>query len=166
VIDILVPQLLDLIRTAQEAYHKLVIIAGSPNSGKTRLLNQVASQLDLPVMNLSLQLSRGLLNLTKRQRMLKAEEVARDAIDDQTRSACICLDNTELLFDSALNLNPLTFLKDVSRNRLIVASWNGVLADGQLRFGYSGHPDFFSEAVSGFPVVAVTEDSFRVYLTT
>ena len=168
--DIFFPQLLDLVRAAQDAYHKLVIIAGPSGAGKTPNLNQVAAELKMPVVNLNLELSRRLLNLTKRQRMLKAEEVARDAIDEQAQSqdqaqASLCLDNTELLFDSALNLNPLAFLQAISRNRLIVATWNGILENGELRFAYPGHPDFFKKPVSGYPVVTVLQEKLQVYLT-
>ena len=39
------PQLLDVIRGVQSAYHKLVVIAAPSRSGKTRLLNQIAFQI-------------------------------------------------------------------------------------------------------------------------
>ena len=48
---------------------------------------------------------------------------------------------------------------------LIVASWNGPIAGGELRFAYAGHPDFFSQAVSGYPVVSVAHDKLHLYLT-
>ena len=158
-------QLVDLVRSVQTAYYRLVVIAGAPGCGKTRLLNQVATQLSLPKINLSLLVSRSLLTMTHRQRMLRAPEVARDVIDVHG-PAGVCLDDTELLFDSALHLNPLTFLQDVSRNRLVVATWNGALEGGELRYGYAGHPDFFRQAVSGCPVVSLTEDKFQLHFST
>jgi hypothetical protein len=128
-------------------------------------LNQVATQFQLPSINLSLLLSQRLLSQTRRQRPLKAEEVAIEVIDEHIHSG-LCLDNTELLFDSTLRLNPLGFLQDISRNRLILASWNGDLTAGELRFGYTGHPDFFSQAVSGYPVIKIAQDRLQLYLTT
>lgn len=163
--DLPFPQLLDTIRATQGAYYKLTIIAGSSGTGKTRLLNQVATSLQLPSINLSLLLSQRLLSQTRRQRALKAEELATELIDENIQSG-LCLDDTELLSDSTLRLNPLTFLQDISRNRLIVSTWNGTLAGGELRFAYAGHPDFFSQHVSGYPVVTVAEDRFQLYLTT
>jgi len=165
VTDLPFPQLLDTVRATQGAYYKLTVIAGPSGSGKTRLLTQVATQLSLPVINLSLILSQRLLSLTRRQRALKAEEIAIEIIDEHIQSG-LCLDDTELLFDSTLRLNPLTFLQDISRNRLIVASWNGTLSGGELRFGYTGHPGFFSQHVSGYPVILVAEDKLQLYLTT
>jgi hypothetical protein len=163
--DLPFPQLLDTIRSTKGAYHKLTIIAGPSGAGKTRLLAQVATDLQLPCINLSLLLSQRLLSQTRRQRALRAEEVAIEVIDEHIQAG-LCLDDTELLFDSTLSLNPLTFLQDISRNRLIVASWNGVLAVGQLRFGSAGHPDFFSQAVSGYPVVTVADDKLQLFLAT
>ncbi len=158
-------QLLEQVRAAQSAYHRLVIIAGLSGSGKTRLLNQVATQLNLPIINLSLLLSQHLLGLTRRQRALNAGEIAIELIDEHFQSG-LCLDNTEILFDSTLHLNPLVFLQEISRNRLIIASWNGPLDAGELRFGYASHPDFFSQAVTGYPVVTASEEKLQLYLTT
>ena len=163
--DLSPQQLLETVRATRGAYYKLTVIAGPPGSGKTRLLNQVAAQLQLPSVKLSLLLSQRLLSQTRRQRALKAEEVAIEVIDEHLQAG-LCLDDTELLFDSTLRLNPLTFLQDISRNRLIVASWNGPIAGGELRFAYAGHPDFFSQTVSGYPVVSVAQGKFQLYLTT
>ncbi len=37
----------------------------------------------------------------------------------------VLLDNLEILFDTALEVEPLRLLQVSSRNRTIVASWNG-----------------------------------------
>ena len=163
--DFAFPQLLDTIRATQGAYYKLTILVGSACSGKTHLLQQVAEQLAFPYINLSLLLSQRLLSQNRRQRSLNAEGVAIEVIDEHLKSG-LCLDDTELLFDSTLRLNPLVFLQDISRNRLIVVTWNGVLTDGELRFGHSGHPDCFSQIATGYPVVSVAEDKLQLHLTT
>lgn len=150
-------ELLEVIRTVQGEYHKLIIIAGQAGSGKTRLINQLASQLDMPVINLSLKMSEKLLSLTRRQRRLKAEEITRDVIDEENRTS-VCVDNSELLFDSTLRLNPLVFLQDISRNRLVVCTWNGNYDGNDLSFGYAGHPDFFRQAPSGYPVFVISDN--------
>jgi len=158
-------QCLDVILATRDAYHKLTIIAGPPGAGKTRLLKQISCELKLPIINLSLLLSQRLINLTQQQRALKAEETAIDGIDQQNQ-ASLCLDNTEILFDQTLRLNVLGFLQNLSRNRFIIATWNGPLEAGRLIFGYQGHPDYFSQSVTGFPVVTLAEDKLQLYLTT
>lgn len=158
-------QLLDTVRATHGAYYKLTILAGPSGVGKTRLLKQVASDLLLPAINLNLLLSQRLLSQTRRQRALKAEEFATQIIDEHFQSG-LCLDNTELLFNTTLKTNPLVFLQDVSRNRFIVATWNGILTGGELRYAHAGHPDYFSQAASGYPVISVAEDKFQLLLTT
>lgn len=163
--DLPFPQLLEAIRATQGAYYKLTILAGGARAGKTKLLKEVAAKLDLPLINLSLLLSQRLLSQNRRQRTLNAEDVAIEVIDEHMKSG-LCLDDTELLFDSTLRLNPLVFLQEITRNRLIVATWNGVVTGGELRFGHTGHPDYFSQTVNGYPVVSVSEDKLQLHLTT
>ena len=163
--DFAFPQLVELVRRVHSHYHKLLIIAGPSESGKTCLLKQIAAQFQLPSINLSLFLSQRLLSQTRRQRSLNAEDVAIEVIDEHMKSG-LCLDDTELLFDSTLRLNPLVFLQEITRNRLIVATWNGVVTGGELRFGHTGHPDYFSQTVTGYPVVSLAEDKLQLHLTT
>jgi hypothetical protein len=106
--------------------------------------------------------SKQLLSLTIRQRTLKAEETALGVVDTES-STRLCLDNTEMLFESSLHLNPLLFLQSISRNRVVVASWNGEFGNGVLTFGYPGHPDFFTEPVCGFSVVSIFEDKLQLH---
>jgi hypothetical protein len=163
--DLRFPEILDTIRSTRGAYYKLTILAGPARSGKTKLLRQIADAIGIPLINFNLLLSQRLLSHSRRQRSLNAEAIAIDIIDEHMKDG-LCLDNTELLFDKTLKTNPLVFLQDVSRNRLIVATWNGIVADGELRYGHNGHPDYFSHAVKGFPVISVAEDKLQIHLTT
>lgn len=158
-------QLLDTVTATHGAYYKLTILAGSARSGKTELLRHVAEQLGFPFINLSLLLSQRLLSQSMRQRSLNAEAVAIDVIDEHLKSG-LCLDNTELLFDKTLKTNPLVFLQNISRNRLIVATWNGVVTDGELRYGHTGHPDFCRQPVGRYPVVSVAEGKLQLHTNT
>ena len=159
--DITYFQLLETIRATQGAYYKLTILAGPSGAGKTRLLNRVATDLHVPAINLSLLLSQRLLSQTRRQSELKTEEFATEVIDEHLQSG-LCLDNTELLFDTTLKTNPLVFLQEVSRNRLIVATWNGTVTEGELRYGHAGHPDYFNQRPSGYPVITIAEDKYQL----
>jgi hypothetical protein len=155
-------ELIDVVSGAESQYHKLVILAGRSGAGKTRLLRGISATLNIPLVNLNLQVSKQLLSLTIRQRTLKAEETALGVVDTES-STRLCLDNTEMLFESSLHLNPLLFLQSISRNRVVVASWNGEFGNGVLTFGYPGHPDFFTEPVCGFSVVSIFEDKLQLH---
>ena len=162
--DVSVQQLLELIHGTQSSYYKITLLAGGAMAGKTRMLKLVADQLALPLINLNLLLSQRLLSLNNRQRSLHAEGVALDIIDEHA-STGLCIDNTELLFDSTLRLNPLVFLQEISRNRLVVATWNGAFANGELRYAHNGHPDAFCQLVTGHPVLSVAGNRLHLHLT-
>ncbi len=54
----------------------------------------------------------------------------------------ILLDNIEILFDVAFKQDPLRLLQRLSRNRTVVASWNGTVDDGYLVYATPEHPEY------------------------
>ena len=58
-----------------------------------------------------------------------------------TDEPLVLLDNIEILFDTALKQDPLRLLQGVSRNRTIVAAWNGTLENGYLIYAAPEHPE-------------------------
>jgi adenylate kinase family enzyme len=128
------------IAQAEARYYKLVLVVGGPGSGKTALLRPLSEQLKIPLLNLGLELSKKLLSLTVHERKLKASEIIADLLDlkDTLRLA---VDNTEIIFDPSLMLNPLGLLQSVSRTRLLIWSWNGEVEDSYITYAYPGHPE-------------------------
>jgi len=156
-------QLLQTARELKLASNKLLVIAGTTGSGKTDAVRKVSAQLGWPVINVGKDVSERLLSLTVRQRRLKAEEVVADALDASGRRE-LCLDNTEVLFDSALALNPVNLLLNLSRNRVLVVAWNGRLENGSLVYAYPEHPEHFIGPANGFPVVTVDDEKLHLFL--
>ena len=138
--DRAVASVLSHIDGAQNLYHRLVLVVGAGGSGKTATLQAVSRRTNSPVLNLNLELSRGLLDLTARQRALQAGRILDDLIGrDRT---LVLLDNTELLFAPTLKQDPLALLQRTSRNQTIVASWNGTVDDGYLSYAEPDHPEY------------------------
>ena len=158
-------QVLEVVKGTQSSYFKLTLVAGPEGAGKRKLLQRIAAELTYPLINLSLHLSQRLLDKTYRQRTLKAEETALELIDDHLVGG-LCLDHTELLCSSSLKVNPLVLLQEASRNRHLIASWNGTLEGGDLVFGELGHPDYFRKKVQGHPVIFVSPGKIHLHLTT
>lgn len=154
----------ETIRARQSAYHKLTILVGGSDAERTKVLNLCAKELDLPVINLNLHLSQRLLSKSRQQMALHSADLATEVVDDHYTNG-LCLDNTELLFDAKLKLDPLAWLEDLSRNRFIVATWNGTLVGDELRFGNVGHPDHFSRIAKGYPIISVKENELELHLT-
>jgi hypothetical protein len=130
----------DSLQAAEGLYHRLVLLVGEAGSGKTTVLQQIAQGLGTEVINVNLALSIQLLELTVKQRALRTPRIL-EQIADQAQPPLI-LDNLELLFDRGLQQDPLRLLLGLSRNRLILASWNGVLQAGRLDYAEPGHPEY------------------------
>jgi ABC-type hemin transport system ATPase subunit len=132
-------------RSLQEAevlYHRLVLLVGESGSGKTSVLRDIADEFGSSVINVNLVLSGELLELTAKQRSLQLPRIL-DQIAEQAQSPVI-LDNLEILFDKDLQQDPLRLLQGISRNRAVVAAWNGSMNSGRLLYAETGHPEYRS----------------------
>ncbi|MBF0308901.1 MAG: BREX-3 system P-loop-containing protein BrxF [Magnetococcales bacterium] len=134
-------EILRLVAQAESLYHRLVLVVGPSGSGKTTVLNRLAEGKGWRVLNLGLDLARSMLELTERQRPLRVQKLL-DGLLEPIKAEVIVLDNTEILFDASLKLEPLRLLQSLSRDRSVIASWNGSVSEGQLTFALPDHPEF------------------------
>jgi len=130
------------LQAAEGLYHRLVLLVGETGAGKTGVLRDVAKELGSSVINVNLALSGELLELTATQRSLRLPGIL-DQITDNAQSPVV-LDNLEILFDKELKQDPLRLLQRISRNRTVVASWNGTMNSGRLLYAEPGHPEYRS----------------------
>jgi dephospho-CoA kinase len=128
------------ITDAANLYHRLVLLVGNSGTGKTTLLQAMASELGAEVINLNLALSQQLLELITKQRSLHVSEILDQII--KINQQIVFLDNIEILFDKSLKQDPLRLLQTISRNRSVVASWNGAIKSGNLIYAEPSHPEY------------------------
>ena len=155
-------QLIEMLRAGGFPSNILLVVVGPAGSGKTHLVQELTATLNWPLVNLGKDASERLLSMTVRQRKLRAEEMIADVLDAAHQEK-VCLDNTEILFDPTLALNPMLLLQNFSRNRRMIATWNGALENGALVYAYPGHPEYFKQLVSGFPVVSLTDEKLHLF---
>ena len=131
----------EAIQQASGQYYRLVILAGVPGSGKTAALRYIAQRTGCPVVNVNLELSKKMLELTRSQRSRQVEPLLKNVI---AAAPCevVLLDNLEILFDTGLEVEPLRLLQVSSRNRTVVASWSGTYVGGTLTYAEPSHPEF------------------------
>ena len=125
----------------RNVYNRLVLVVGPAGTGKTAALRAVCDGDGLPYVNLNLVLSQRLLEHASKSRPLRL----RGALDDVLAKAegdVVVLDNIEILFDPGLKQDPLRLLQLVSRNRTIIASWNGDAIARTLSYAAAGHPEY------------------------
>lgn len=130
------------IQAAEGLYHRLVLLVGETGSGKTGVLWDIAEEVGSSVVNVNLALSGELLELTAKQRSLRLPGIL-DQIAGKAQ-APVMLDNLEIIFDKDLQQDPLRLLQSISRNRTVVASWNGTMNSGRLLYAEIGHPEYRS----------------------
>lgn len=135
-------QIQDAVQTAEGLYHRLVLLVGKTGSGKTSVLRDVAEGYGTTVININLALSSELLELTAKKRSLQLPELLGDIVDKALSP--VVLDNLEILFDKDLKQDPLRLMQGISRNRTIVASWNGTMTSERLLYAESGHTEYRS----------------------
>lgn len=149
----LVNQIIDKLPQATELYHRLIFIVAPAGEGKTSALRNVKDRIGIPLININLDISRALLDLTGRQRALQIPKLLNEIVAGVS-SDVILLDNIEILFDVSLKQDPLRLLQGISRNRTIVAAWNGSLTNGYLTYAGPEHPEYRKYPVHDFLVVS------------
>jgi len=147
------------LQAAEGLYHRLVLLVGETGSGKTGVLRDIAEEFGTSVINVNLNLSRELLELTAKQRSLRLPDILSQVAGKA--QSLVVLDNIEILFDKGLKQDPLRLLQTISRNRTVVASWNGTSSGGRLLYAENGHPEYRSyDSVDAMIVIMDGATSF------
>lgn len=146
------------LKEARSLYHRLVLLVGPSASGKTACLRQLAEREGLPMVNMGVELSRRLLPLTERQRVLQTPRLMEDLLATSGNDTVI-LDNPEVVFSPALQQDPLRLLAALSRNRSIAAAWPGRVAGNWIDYAEHGHPEYRRYVIKDYLVVDATADN-------
>ena len=146
------------IEQASQLYHRLVLLVGTSGTGKTGLLRSVAEQDGHDYRNVNLELSQRMLELSKKQRARQVERIMQ-SLAAKAKADVLILDNLEILFDTSLKVDPLGLLKSVSRNRIVVAAWNGDISGGFLTYAEPHHPEHTSYREADVDVIVLQLDA-------
>lgn len=124
-----------------QLYYRLVMVVAPAGAGKTAALQGVRQQIGASLVNVNLELSRRMLDLTSRQRALQMPQLLREIIHT-VEGEVVLLDNIELLFDVTLRQDPLRLLQGLSRNKTLVVAWNGFIDGGRITYAMPHHPEY------------------------
>jgi hypothetical protein len=139
--DRLAGQIKEKLEEVEELYHRLIVVMLNRDTTGEMHFEGVARKMDLPLVNVNLELSKRLLELTKRQRMLQVDRLMKQIVAE-VEGDTVLLENIELLFESSLRLNPLHLLQGLARNKTIVVAWPGSADDDYLTYAEHGHPEY------------------------
>ena len=122
------------------------------------MLRRISDFHDCPIFNVNLKLSQSLLELPRIKRPRQVDRIFGELIDGY-EGELVVLDDLEVLFDTALQLDPLRLLKLHSRNKTLVAAWNGTFHDGMLTYAEPDHPEYKSYRDVDVVVVPVAKET-------
>ncbi len=151
----LAEQVLRGIDRAGLLYERLILVVAPAGSGKTAALLDVADRTGYRYVNVNLDFGELLLEMPMGDRPLKAPRLLDRMVDEAETP--LLLDNMELLFDASLQLQPFNWLRRVSRNRTVVATWNGAVEHGHVTYAEDGHPERRREPIGDVVVVTPGE---------
>ena len=137
---------------AAELYHRLVILVAPAGAGKTAAFQDVHEHTMAPLVNVNLELSRRMLDLTARQRSLQLPHLLSEIVGAFATDV-VLLDNIEVLFDVSLKQDPLRLLQGLSRNKTVVAAWSGSITGESMVYATPDHPEYRRYPVRNFLVV-------------
>lgn len=137
----LVDQIMRKVEQTAELYHRLLLVVAPAGAGKTSALQEVRDRTGVPLVNVNLELSRRMLELTERQRAVSLQRLLQEILDNGD-DEMILLDNIEVIFDIGLRQDPLRLLQGLSRTKTVVAAWNGTLAENSLIYATPDHPEY------------------------
>ncbi len=137
---------------AAELYHRLVMLVAPAGTGKTAALRDVHQRTAAPIVNINLELSRRMLDLTERQRALQLPRLLSEIVGSSAAEVTL-LDNIEVLFDVSLKQDPLRLLQGLSRNKTVVAAWSGSIDGAHMVYATPDHPEYRRYPLRDFLIV-------------
>ena len=138
---------------AAELYHRLLMVVAPAGMGKTSALQDVHERTGAPLINVNLEISSRMLDLTERQRTLQLPRLLSEIVNT-SQGEVILLDNIEILFDVSLRQDPLRLLQGLSRNKTVVAAWDGFIDNGYMIYATPDHPEYRRYPARDFLVIS------------
>jgi len=129
------------------------MLVAPAGAGKTAALQDVHKRTAAPLVNVNLELSRRMLDLTERQRALQLPRLLAEIVGASAADV-ILLDNVEVLFDVSLKQDPLRLLQGLSRNKTVVAAWGGSIDGAHMVYATPDHPEYRRYPLRDFLVVS------------
>ena len=149
--SVVVDRIAAKIRAAENDYHRLVLVVSREPTATAEALRKAADRFGVQPVNVNLEVSRRLMDVPVDQRAVRfarvLEEVAARA------GSPVFLHRTAMIFDPALQQDPVRLLKHLSRARTIVAAWEGRVEAGLLTYAEPGHAEYRRHSVDGLTLV-------------
>ena len=134
-------------------FSKLLMLVGPAFSGKTQCLKEVSERINIPQLNLGVELSKKLIELSIKQQVLRVSGLTKEIINN-VHSDVALVDNIEILFNPDLKVDPIRLLLNCSRNKTLVVAFSGMHVDDSIIYAEPQHPEYKKFKVEDYKVIS------------
>ena len=133
----IIQRIVETVREGQKTAERLVLLVGRPGSGKSKLLRELSTIRGWQYVNCRAFLTEELLEMVPKVRAQEASGIIAKALD-ALKADVIVLDDMQVLFAPALQVDPLQLLKHLGRKFTVVAAWPGEFDGVSLKVAAAG----------------------------
>ena len=134
-------------------FSKLLILVGPASSGKTQCLHEISERINIPYINLGVDLSKKLIELSSKQQVLRVSGLTKEIISNVTLDT-VLVDNIELLFNPELKIDPVRLLLNCSRNKTLVVAFSGKQIDNSIIYAEPHHREYGKFKINDYEVIS------------
>ncbi|BBB91337.1 MAG TPA: BREX-3 system P-loop-containing protein BrxF [Methylomusa anaerophila] len=153
--EVTITHVVESVREVGKKGERLVIIAGKPGSGKSKIMRELSEMRGWVYVDSKTLLTDELFEMSPKARAGEAANIM-DEVLEQKSADVILLDNTQVLFAPVLQVNPLTLLRRLSQKQTVVAAWPGSFENGELVYSGNMGSEPVSYSGEGLKVVAIS----------
>ena len=129
------------LKWAEERYYRIILFTAPSGCGKSDILNDISKKIRAPILNVNLELTQLMLDLSKQQRVFHFSKLFNKIINN-INDDIVILNNIEILFDPVFKQEPLRLLQMCSRNKTLIISWCGTVENDCLIYAIPSHPEY------------------------
>lgn len=119
-----VSEIRDRIAQLRYSYSRIIYLAGDGASA-SKVIRKISDKLSLPILNITLILSRILKDITPKEREDILPDILQRAIIDDNNHEVLLLEHIEILFEPSLNHDPFVLLEKISRIKTLIIHFPG-----------------------------------------
>jgi len=134
-------------------FSKLLMLVGPVFSGKTQCLKEVSERINIPYVNIGVELSKKLIELSVKQQVLRVSELTAEIVSN-IHSDVALVDNIEMLFNPDLKVDPIRLLLNCSRNKTLVVAFSGKQVGNSIIYAEPHHPEYGKFKINDYEVIS------------
>ncbi|OOF02804.1 hypothetical protein BZG80_11585 [Salinivibrio sp. MA440] len=137
-VDSLLAEVCEALDRAEYQSYKLILLT-IPEDFRREIEVEILNK-SICFVNLSKELARRLVSLSIRERVRRLEAEV-DKITSNSGSS-VWLTKLDVLFEPALDNDPMRLLKGIAKTKAVVAIWPGEITETSVVYSKPGKPDY------------------------